>query len=80
MTNFRLEITRLFKKTSLQKALEKNDILKQFEASEKGKKLAAAKEKREMTDLERWRVSRKRFERAKKIREVYERLKKEHDL
>ena len=80
MTNLRLEITRLFKRSSLKTALEKNDVFQKFEESEKGKKLAAARAKREMTDLDRWRMARKRFERAKKIRQVYERLKKEHDL
>ena len=79
MTNLHLQITRLFKKSTLKEALEKNDVFAKFEESDRGKKLAAAREKRNMTDLDRWRVARKRFERAKKIREVFERLKKEHE-
>jgi len=80
ITNLSLDISRLFKKKTLKAALEKNDVFSKFEESEKGKKLAAARAKRNMTDLDRWRESRRRFERAKKIREVYERLKKEADL
>lgn len=80
MTNLKLEITRLFKRSSMTAALKKNNVFEKFEESEKGKRLAAARAKREMTDLDRWRVARKRFERAKKIRKVYERLKKEEGL
>eukprot|EP00210_Caulerpa_lentillifera_P005387 g5149.t1 len=80
LTNLKLEISRLFKKQTLKEALSKNDVFEKFKESEKGKRLAAAKEKREMTDLARWRIAKTRTERAKKIREVYNRLKAEQQL
>ena len=80
MTNLHLDVPRIFKKTTMKTALGKNDVFAKFKESDRGKKLAAAREKREMTDLDRWRASKKRFERAKKIRQVYERLKKENAL
>lgn len=80
LTNLKLEISRLFKKKTLEKALSENNVFEKFKESEKGKRLEAAKGKREMTDLERWRIAKKRTERAKKIREVYNRLKAEQEL
>lgn len=80
LTNLKLEISRLFKKKTLEKALDENNVFEKFKESEKGKRLEAAKVKRDMTDLDRWRVAKKRTERAKKIREVYNRLKAEQEL
>ena len=80
LTNLRLDAPRLFKKTTMKTAPGKNDVFAKFRESDRGKKLAAAREKTAMTDLDSNRTSKRRFERTKKIRQVYDRLEKGNEL
>ena len=76
ITDFKIEIPRLAKKTVLKKALEDSDVFNKFAASSWGQKLAKRDAKAAMNDLDRYKSTVAKIKRSASVRRAVNQLKK----
>jgi large subunit ribosomal protein L14e len=76
ITDFKVDIPRLAKKTVLKKALEESDVFNKFAASSWGQKLARREAKAAMTDFDRHVAAVKKMKRSATVRRTYNKLRK----
>jgi large subunit ribosomal protein L14e len=76
LTDFKLDIPRLAKKSVLKKALQENDVFAKFAASAWGQKLAKRDAKASMTDFDRYKAAVEKMKRSAKVRRTLNKLKK----
>ncbi|GMH41844.1 hypothetical protein BSKO_09754 [Bryopsis sp. KO-2023] len=72
LTDYTIEITRLFSKKKLKEALESDDVIAKFTKSNWGKRMASQKAKSEMNDFERFQARMKKSATKRKIRAIVE--------
>ncbi|KAL8436707.1 hypothetical protein Efla_002139 [Eimeria flavescens] len=68
LTDLRLKLPRGVRTVTLRKALEKNDIIKQFNETAWGKKRLAKQRRAQLTDFERFKLMVARRQRAQAVR------------
>jgi large subunit ribosomal protein L14e len=76
ITDFKVDIPRLAKKSVLKKALEDADVFGKFAASNWGKKIAKREAKASLNDFERHAAAVKKMKRSAKVRSAFNKLKK----
>jgi len=76
ITDYKIDIPRLAKKSVLKKALEDNDVFAKFAASSWGQKLAKRDAKAAQTDLDRYKTAVAKIKRSAKVRRAFNKLKK----
>ena len=76
ITDFKIDIPRLAKKSVLKKALEEADVFNKFAASSWGQKLAKREAKAATTDLDRYKSTVAKIKRSASVRRTFNKLKK----
>ncbi|KAL6774339.1 RPL14 [Auxenochlorella protothecoides x Auxenochlorella symbiontica] len=76
LTDFKIDIPRLAKKSVLTKALEEADVFAKFSNSSWGRKIAKREAKANLTDFERHTALVAKVTRSKKVRTAFNALKK----
>ncbi|GAB4822502.1 hypothetical protein N2152v2_009548 [Parachlorella kessleri] len=77
ITDFKVEIPRLAKKSVLKKALEEADVFNKFAASAWGQKLAKRAAKADQTDFDRYKAMVQKIKRSAQVRKAFNQLKKQ---
>eukprot|EP01023_Acetabularia_acetabulum_P062628 TRINITY_DN7739_c0_g1_i1.p2 TRINITY_DN7739_c0_g1~~TRINITY_DN7739_c0_g1_i1.p2 ORF type:complete len:133 (+),score=23.24 TRINITY_DN7739_c0_g1_i1:352-750(+) len=75
LTDLKIDIPRLAKKKVLREAFESAEVDKKFNESAWGKKLIRQRNKRAMTDFDRYKAMVEKKEKAKLVRKAFEQLK-----
>lgn len=76
ITDFKVDIPRLAKKSVLKKALEENDVFAKFAASSWGQKLAKREAKANQSDFDRYKSTVAKIKRSAQVRRAVNKLKK----
>ncbi|KAK9800813.1 hypothetical protein WJX73_010839 [Symbiochloris irregularis] len=76
LTDFKVEIPRLARKSVLKSALEESDAFNKFHASSWGKKLESRRAKAATTDFDRYKASVKKTQRGRAIQAAIKKLGK----
>eukprot|EP00890_Picochlorum_soloecismus_P005604 jgi/Picsp_1/6044/NSC_03398-R1_ribosomal protein l14 component of cytosolic 80s ribosome and 60s large subunit len=76
ITDYKVDIPRLAKKSVLKKALEDADVFGKFAASNWGEKIAKREAKASLNDFERHVAAVKKMKRSAKVRSAFNKLKK----